>query len=130
MGSELGEPSACSQMHVCPINPVQAQGADGCQGEGEREASSGDGGRGRTQGHHSPAGAQQPGRPTKGTGTSNSTPEIRGDARASLEAERPAKGLDDIPDINDNVMQGAISVMMRTRAFHEHYLHPSAGQRA
>lgn len=50
--------------------------------------------------------------------------------KAGLEAERPAKGLDHIPDRNSNVVQGGVSVTMRTRAFQEHFLRPSAGQSA
>lgn len=104
VGSGLGEPSACSQVHLCSIGQMSA----GEKGRG-REAAAPEttGRRERTQGHRSPAGAQRPG-PAGPQGHLHKQIPLRKSAamlKASLEAQRPAKGLDNVPDINSSVVR-------------------------
>lgn len=104
VGSGLGEPSACSQVHLRSIGQMSA----GEKGRG-REAAAPEmtGRRERTQGHRSSAGAQRPG-PAGPQGHLHKQIPLRKSAamlKASLEAQRPAKGLDNVPDINSSVVR-------------------------
>lgn len=86
VGSGLGEPSACSQVHLRSIGQMSA----GEKGRG-REAAAPEmtGRRERTQGHRSPAGAQRPARlARKGTCTSRS--HFGNQRRCSRRASKPS----------------------------------------
>lgn len=48
-----------------------------------------------------------------------------GTLKAHPEPERPAKGLETIPDRNENGIRGSFCIMVKTRAFTEHFLHPA-----
>lgn len=86
VGSGLGEPSACSQVHLCSIGQMSA----GEKGRGrEAAAQETTGRRERTQGHRSPAGAQRPARlARKGTCTSRS--HFGNRRRCSRRASKPS----------------------------------------
>lgn len=107
---------------------------DVCRGEGEREGGSCSGDDRQTwENPRPPLTCCSPTARLAHKGTCTSKCHFRNQrrcSRPSLETQRPAMGPDNIPDINNSVVQGAVSVTMRTRAFHEHFLRPSAGPRA
>lgn len=125
VGSGLGEPSACSQVHLRSIGQMSA----GEKGRGREASAPETTGRPKAT-THLPEPNARPGWPAKAPAQADPTSEIGGDAQGEPRSPATSQGPGQHSGHKQQCCQGALSVTMRTRAFRERFPRPGAGPRA